>query len=208
VALNSSTRLNPAIALAPPEVINPFLNLNTGLANQLRAVAKMIYARSTLGHSRQIFFVSIGGFDTHTGQGTTDPAQGGLPALYQQIGQALSAFYVATYNMGVAYNVTTFTVSDFSRTFKPNGAGTDHAWGGHAFVLGASVVGQRFYGTMPSLALGGADDTDTNGRWIPTTSIEQVGGTLGRWFGVADADLAQVFPNLNRFATSNLGFMG
>ncbi len=208
VALNASQKINPIIQSAGPTTItNPFNGLNSGLANQLRAVAKMIDQRVTLQHNRQVFFVSIGGFDTHTGQGTT-VVTAGLPLLYQQIGQALSAFYQATVNMGVANSVATFTVTDFSRTFKANGSGTDHAWGGHHFVMGGSVVGNRFYGTFPNLSLTGSDTVDSSGRFIPTTSIEQYGATLGKWFGVPAVDLAQVFPNLGRFAAPDLGFMG
>jgi uncharacterized protein (DUF1501 family) len=174
----------------------------TGLGNQLKSVAKVIEQRTTLGHSaRQIFFVSVGGFDTHSNQ------QGGHPGLMTQVSQAMTAFYNFTVAAGVASNVTAFTMSDFARTFKSNGSGTDHAWGGHALVLGGGVVGQRMYGTFPNLTLNGPDDTGGEGRWVPTTSIEQYGATLGRWFGAGTSDLDQVFPNLKRFATPNLGFM-
>jgi uncharacterized protein (DUF1501 family) len=210
-ALDASQRINPILnGTLPTAISGPFAGLTSGLANQLRAVARIINQRATLGHNRQIFFVSIGGFDTHTSQGQFQPptpAVQNLAALYQTIGQALSAFYQSTVNMGVANNVATFMLSDFGRTFRANGAGTDHAWGGHYFVLGGSVVGQRFYGQWPTLALGGPDDTDTSGRWIPTSSIEQYGGTLARWFGVPDADIDQVFPNVGRFGNSNLGFL-
>ena len=210
-ALNASQKINPIInGTLPTSISQPFNGLNTGLANQLRAVARVIAQRATLGHSRQIFFVSIGGFDTHTGQNQFQPPTGaiqGLAALYQTIGRALSAFYQATVNLGVANNVTTFTVTDFNRTFRPNGQGTDHAWGGHHFVLGGAVQGQRLYGTFPTLALGGPSDTDSIGRWIPTTSIDQYGATLAKWFGVAPVDIAQVFPNIGRFATADLGFL-
>lgn len=213
-ALNASRTINPILnpvgGATPTEISAPFAGLTSGLANQLRAVSRLIYNRATMGQRRQIFFVSIGGFDTHTGQGAFQPptpAVQGLASLYQQIGQAMSAFYQATANMGVQNSVTTFMLSDFNRTFKPNGAGTDHAWGGHYFVMGGGVQGGRFYGQFPSLALGGPNDADSLGRWIPTTSIEQYGATLARWFGVPDADLVQVFPTIGRFATSNLGFM-
>ncbi len=210
-ALGASQRINPILnGTLPSAISGPFNGLNSGLANQLRAVARLINNRATLGQRRQIFFVSIGGFDTHSGQGSfqpPNPSFQGMAGLFQQIGQALAAFYQATVNMGVANEVTTFTLSDFNRTFKPNGAGTDHAWGGHYLVMGGGVQGGRFYGQYPSLALAGPDDTDSLGRWIPTTSIEQYGATLARWFGVPDADLVQVFPGVGRFATSNLGFM-
>jgi uncharacterized protein (DUF1501 family) len=202
-ALNASVKLNPIIqGTGSSAVTGAFGALNTGLANQLRAVAKVIEQRTTLGHSaRQVFFVSIGGFDTHSNQ------QGGHPGLMTQISQAMTAFYNFTVAAGVAGNVTAFTMSDFGRTFKSNGSGTDHAWGAHALVLGGAVNGQRMYGAYPNLTLGGPDDTGSEGRWVPTTSIEQYGATLGTWFGASPTDLAQVFPNLGRFATANLGFM-
>jgi uncharacterized protein (DUF1501 family) len=210
-ALNASQKINPIINGALPSQIQvPFNGLNTGLANQLRAVARIIAQRATLGHSRQIFFVSIGGFDTHTGQNQFQPPNPliqGLASLYQQIGYAMSAFYQATVNLGVQDSVTTFTVTDFNRTFRPNGQGTDHAWGGHHLVMGGSVQGQRLYGTFPTLALAGPSDTDSVGRWIPTTSIDQYGATLAKWFGVPAVDIAQVFPNIGNFATPDLGFM-
>lgn len=211
VALNASQRINPILnGTLPSTISGPFNGLTSGLANQLRAVARVINNRASLGQRRQIFFVSIGGFDTHTAQGQFQgptPSFNGLAGLYQQIGQAMSAFYQSTVNMNVASDVTTFMLSDFGRTFKPNGAGTDHAWGGHYFVMGGSVAGTNFYGQFPTLALGGPSDTDSLGRWIPSVSVEQYGATLARWFGVPDADLTQVFPGLDRFPTSNLGFM-
>jgi uncharacterized protein (DUF1501 family) len=210
-ALSASQRINPILQGTLPSAISgPFNNLNSSLANQLRSVARMIAQRATLGHNRQIFFVSIGGFDTHSGQNQFQPPTPlfqGLAALYQQIGPAMSAFYQATVNLGVANDVTTFTLTDFNRTFKANGVGTDHAWGGHQMVMGGSVQGNLIYGTMPTLALGGPDDTDSSGRWIPTTSIDQYGATLAKWFGVPDVDIVQVFPNIDRFSTPDLGFM-
>jgi uncharacterized protein (DUF1501 family) len=104
--------------------------------------------------------------------------------------------------------VTTFTLSEFGRTFKPaSNQGTDHGWGSYAFVMGGAVKGGDLYGTPPAQALGGPDDFDSAGRWIPTTSIEQYGATLCRWLGIADADLPYVFPNIGAFANTNLGFM-
>jgi len=135
----------------------------------------------------------------------------------------MRAFYDEMVAQTISDKVTQFTLSDFGRTLQPSGSGattvgSDHAWGGHAFIMGGSVNGGTFYGSSrpdgtglpygyPTLALGGADDTDSRGRWIPTTSVDQYAATLATWYGLAPSDLATVFPNLSRFATSNLGFM-
>ena len=210
-ALSASLRINPILqGTVPTAISTPFTGLTSGIANQMRAVARMIAQRATLGHNRQIFFVSIGGFDTHTLQNQFQPPNPvfqGLALLYQQMGQAMAAFYQATVNLGVANDVTTFTVTDFNRTFRPNGQGTDHAWGGHQLVMGGSVQGNRIFGIWPTLALSGPDDTDSSGRWIPTTSLDQYGATLAKWFGVPAVDIDQVFPNIGRFSTPDLGFM-
>jgi uncharacterized protein (DUF1501 family) len=175
----------------------------TSLGSQLQQVAQIIQVQSQLGMSRQIFFCSLQGFDTHTGE------LGTLNTLYPQVSQALAAFYDATQELGMAGNVTTFTESDFNRTFQPtSGGGSDHAWGGHHLVLGGAVQGGQIYGQFPTFELGGPDDTDVRGRWIPTTSIDQYGATLARWFGVPGSALAAIFPNLVNFATPNLGFLG
>ncbi|MGA2813660.1 MAG: DUF1501 domain-containing protein [Candidatus Acidiferrum sp.] len=176
---------------------------NNGLASQLKQVAQVIAARGALGVNRQIFFCSQGGFDTHSAQ---LPTQAGL---YAQVSPAIAAFYQATQELGVANNVTTFTLSEFARTFQPgSNGGTDHAWGGHQIIVGGAVQGNKMYGTWPTLAPGGPDDTGSNGRWIPTTSVDQYAATLASWFGVAAADLPSIFPNLANFKTSNLGFLG
>jgi uncharacterized protein (DUF1501 family) len=179
---------------------------NTGLANQLRQVAKLISLRDVLGLRRQLFFCSLGGFDLHSNQLATHAR------LFGELSGAIKAFYDATVALGVDAQVTTFTLSDFSRTFRPNGnAGTDHAWGAHHFVVGGSVRGGDFYGRYPTLVPNGPDDADggsgARGRWIPTTAVDQYGATLASWYGVAGADLAAVFPNLYRFNAPNLGFL-
>jgi uncharacterized protein (DUF1501 family) len=174
----------------------------SSLGQQLQQVAEIIASRATLGMSRQIFFCSLGGFDTHTGEIIAHNN------LYPEVSPAMAAFYQATQELGVAENVTTFTESDFSRTFQPTSAdGSDHGWGSHHFVVGGAVKGGQIYGKFPTFELGGPDDTDTRGRWIPTTSIDQYGATLCSWFGIPDSAMNAVFPNLPNFSTRNIGFV-
>jgi uncharacterized protein (DUF1501 family) len=193
-ALTSATQSVPALQTVFPA--------NNGLASQLKQIAQLIQVRSALGMQRQIFFASVGNFDTHAGQLTM---QG---ALLTQVSQALNAFYQATVELGVQSDVTTFTMSDFSRTFQPNSnAGTDHAWGSHHIVMGGAVQGGKMYGTWPTLALGGPDDSGSNGRWVPTTASSQYAATLAQWFGVQASQLSTVFPYIGNFSTNNLGFV-
>jgi len=175
----------------------------SGLGSQLLQVAQILKVRSALGLNRQIFFCSLGGFDTHTNQ---IAAQQGL---FSQLSPAMNAFYSATVELGLAQQVTTFTMSDFSRTFQPaSGGGTDHAWGSVQMIMGGAVLGGDIYGTLPTFALGGPDDSGSNGRWIPTTSIDQYGATLASWFGVQATDLPAIFPNLSNFSAPKLSFLG
>ena len=200
--LNLSTTVNPILANANSTVAPLFANLKTGTANQLFQVAKMIEARAATGAQRQIFFVSLGSFDTHGDQLNRQQA------LFAELSPALKAFYDATAALGVGSQVTTFTLSDFGRTFQPaSGGGTDHAWGNHHFIIGDAVHGGAFYGQYPQLTLGGPSDAETEGRWLPTTSVDQYGATLAKWFGVTPADLGVVFPHLDNFAVSDLGFV-
>ena len=173
----------------------------TSLSNQLKMVANLIAARTNLGMQRQIFFCSVGGYDTHGDQ------LSGQANLLTELSQALNAFYSATNELGVAQDVTTFTASDFGRTFPTNGTGSDHGWGSHQFVLGGAVQGGRLFGTFPTLAVNGPDDTG-QGRWIPTTSVDEMSATLATWFGVSPSDLPTVLPNIGRFAHPNLGIFG
>lgn len=173
----------------------------TSLSNQLKMIANLIAARSNLGMQRQIFFCSVGGYDTHGDQ------LNGQANLLTELSQALNAFYSATNELGVAQNVTTFTASDFGRTFPTNGGGSDHGWGSHQFVLGGAVQGARLFGTFPTLAINGPDDTG-QGRWIPTTSVDEFSATLATWFGVSASELSTVLPNIGRFAHPNLGIFG
>ena len=174
----------------------------TSIGAQLKQVAQIIQVQSYLGMRRQIFFCSLGGFDTHAGELETHNN------LYPQLSPALAAFYDATQELGMAQNVTTFTESDFSRTFQPTTEdGSDHAWGSHHLVLGGAIQGGQIFGKFPTFELGGPDDTDVRGRWIPTTSIDQYGATLCSWFGLPDDALATVFPNLANFPDSTIGFL-
>ena len=201
-AITLSQVVNPVLTGTSTIVNTAFTGLTSGISQQLKQIARLIEARASYGIRRQVFFASLGGFDTHDNQLAQQKAQ------LDQLGPALKAFYDATVALGVAENVTTFTMADFARTLQVNsGAGSDHAWGNHHLVMGGGVVGRQTYGTFPTLALGGADDTDTEGRWIPTLSIEQYGGTLASWFGVAASDLDYIFPNRNRFSTAPIGFM-
>ena len=175
----------------------------SSLGGQLQQVAQIIQVRSALGLPRQIFFVSSGGFDTHSDQLVQQTS------LYQDLSQSMNAFYQATVEIGVEPQVTTFTLSDFGRTFQPDStSGTDHAWGSHHLMMGGAIAGGDFYGTFPTQVLGGPDDATNQGRWIPTTSLDQYGATLAQWFGVQPADLPSIFPNLPNFQNQTLNFVG
>ncbi|MXO86407.1 DUF1501 domain-containing protein [Altererythrobacter aurantiacus] len=171
------------------------------LAEQLQTVASLIAARQSLGVKRQVFMVSMGGFDSHDG------LIGKHEALLGQLDFALDAFYRATLELDVAPSVTTFTASDFGRTLASNGDGSDHGWGSFHFVLGGAVRGGRFYGRAPHVSVD-ADDQVGRGRLLPTTSVDEYSATFARWFGVSSSELPSVVPNIGRFATSDLGFMG
>ncbi len=170
------------------------------LGAQLRSVAETIGIRNQLGVRRQVFFVSLGGFDTHASQGFL------LPDLQRQVAEAIAAFYQSTVDLGVASEVTLFTASDFGRTLTINGSGTDHGWGGHHFVVGGAVQGGRIYGDIPPHDVD--HDLDVGrGRLLPTASVEQYAATLGKWFGLSGGELRAALPNLANFSTTDLGFM-
>ncbi|MGL4229958.1 MAG: DUF1501 domain-containing protein [Casimicrobium sp.] len=201
-AIELSGSVNPVISTANATVDGLFDLNNNGLAAQLQRVARLIAKRGDFGVKRQVFFVSIGGFDTHANQATTQQN------LLAQVDSAIGSFYQSTLALGVADQVTTFTMTDFGRTFKPAaGGGSDHAWGNHHLILGGAVNGGAMYGTFPNLAISGPDDVSSEGRWLPTTSVDQYAATLASWFGVASGDLAKVVPNIGAFATKNLGFV-
>ncbi len=176
---------------------------DTDLGNQLSMVTRMIAARDALGGSeltRQVFLVGMGGWDTHDAQNTAQPQ------LLGELSAALRAFREGLVEIGELDNVTGFTASEFGRTLTNNGDGTDHGWGGHHLVFGGAVKGGDIYGEMPDLTLDGPDDVG-GGRLIPSLSTHQYAATLARWFGVPESELDQLFPHLQRFADSNIGFM-
>lgn len=176
--------------------------VNDGLGRSLKQIAQIIQARKALGVRRQIFFAVLGGFDTHSNQLSQQAP------LLTQLSNGIASFYQATQEMGIADSVTTFTMSDFSRTLQPNSnSGSDHAWGSHHIVVGGAVKGGKMYGIYPTLALGGPDDSGSNGRWIPTTASAQYAATLAQWFGVPTNQLASVLPNIGNFSSANLGFV-
>lgn len=207
--------LNIGTALKVDPVVGTFPNTNIG--NQLKQVAKIIKLNQTapeLGLNRQIFFCSLGGFDTHQDQLAAHTT------LFGRLSAAMSAFHAEMVTQGLSGRVTTFTESDFGRTLQASGTGatvgTDHAWGTHQLVMGGAVVGTDFYGVngpngkvFPDHTFGAGNplDTDGRGRFIPTCSVDQYAATLAQWFGVSPADANTIFPLLYRFATPNLGFM-
>ena len=183
-----------------PALATPF-DTTGSLSNQLLMVAKLIAARQALGATRQVFFVSLGGFDLH------DFLLDEHPGLLTAVNDALASFYAATVELGVANQVTTFTASDFGRSLTSNGDGSDHGWGGHHFVLGGAVQGGKFWGTLPEVSINGPDDVG-QGRLLPTTSVDQLGATLATWMGVSATDLPKVLPRIGNYTQRDLGYLG
>ncbi|MCX6952878.1 MAG: DUF1501 domain-containing protein [Verrucomicrobia bacterium] len=207
-ALGASSLISSVITGTSPFVTLFNAANNSSLAQQLHMVARLVNVQQTLGLKRQIFFVRVGGFDLHDNQVTAgNTASGAHANLLRDISLSLNAFNSALTQIGAQNQVTTFTASDFGRTYNTNGDGSDHGWGSHHFIMGGAVRGGDIYGKMPTFAIDGPDDTG-RGRWIPTTSVDQYAGTLAKWFGVSATDMPVVLPNLGRFATPDLGFMG
>ena len=199
-AIDAGHVLSSAL-VAAPAITTPFPATNA-LGDQLKMVARMIASAPAIGAKRQVFFVSMGGFDTHDGLLNVHPG------LLTKVADAMAAFYAATIELGVANQVTSFTASDFGRTLSGNNDGSDHGWGSMHFMLGGAVNGQRFYGAPPAVASNGPDDVG-QGRLLPTTSVDQYAATLGKWLGASDTDLLSLLPNLANHNVSmrNLGFV-
>ena len=185
--------------LAGVPALQTVFDTTSSLSAQLLMVARLIAARQSLGATRQVFFVSIGGFDTH------DFLLDQHPGLLTAVNDALASFYAATVELGVANQVTTFTASDFGRTLTSNGDGSDHGWGSHHMVLGGAVKGGRYWGTLPSVTVNGPDDVG-QGRLLPTTAVDQLGATLATWMGVGATDLPTVLPQIANYSQRDLGY--
>jgi uncharacterized protein (DUF1501 family) len=197
--LNAAKELNGALS-AGSSLKTPFPS--TSLGKQLQQVARVMNVRKELGAQRQIFYVAIGDFDTHT------DSMRRQDVLLADMAASMSAFYDATLEMQIERQVVTFTESEFGRTLQPSsGAGTDHAWGSHHLVMGGAVKAADVYGAFPVLALQGPEDVTGRGVWVPTISLDQYGATLASWFGVADDSLTKVFPNLGNFSPQKLAFV-
>ena len=200
-ALDTYAQVSGALASAPASGFTLFPSGNP-LADQLKMVARLISVSSQLGAKRQVFFVSIGGFDLH------DNLVAVQPGLIGKVADAMRAFYDTTVALGVADKVTSFTASDFGRTLQSNDDGSDHGWGSHHLVMGGAVRGKRFYGTAPQVGNGTPDDVG-QGRLLPTIAVDQYAATLASWFGVGNGDLPTVLPNMGNYNASawNLGFV-
>jgi uncharacterized protein (DUF1501 family) len=197
-AFAASTAPNPTTYIQP-STGNAQTN---GLAQQLQTVARIIGARSALGVTRQVFFVSMGGFDTHSAQNASQAD------LLARLSHAIGYFDTTLASLGgvdMRSNVTLFTASDFGRTHTSNGDGTDHGWGGHHFISGGAVRGGEIFGTFPEFGPQGADSAGN--QYLPSTSVDQIGATIGKWFGATPTQLNTMFPNLPNFATPDLGFL-
>ena len=197
-SIAASQQLSAALPAASTLV--PAIPANNSLASQLSVVARIIAARTTLGSGRQVFLVSIGGFDSHDFLLTQHAQQLG------RVGAAMDAFYSWMVQLGVQNDVTIFTASDFGRTLTSNGDGSDHGWGAHHFVLGGSVVGREVYGTFSPTVFGSSVDVG-QGNLLPSLSVDQYAGTLGRWMGVSDANMSLVLPNIGNFSPRYVNFL-
>jgi uncharacterized protein (DUF1501 family) len=200
--LAASSVVMPVLQNAQSKVTPFFNGLETEVAKQLKMIALMLEGRAQVKLSRQIFFANQTGYDTHGSQ-ISEQAK-----LLGDLDTAVDAFEKAMAALGLQNNVTTFVTSDFNRTLKANDArGTEHAWGNYAFAWGGAVKGGQVYGKLPTLAIDGPDDLDGNGRWVPTSAVEQFAAPLLRWLGVPESDMAYVLPNMGAFDTRALAFI-
>jgi uncharacterized protein (DUF1501 family) len=197
-AIDNNLKLKTALGVTPPPTT---YFPDTVLGAQLKMIARLLSVREALGIKRQIFYCAMDGFDTHGAQFDTHWT------LLREVSQAMASFYAATVELGIASQVTTFTTSEFGRTWHSTGAGSDHGWGNHQLILGGAVKGGDIYGKVPVQVEEGPDDS-TSGRWIPTTSVDEYAATLARWFGVSASEMPLVVPNIGRFARPDLGFLG
>ena len=177
----------------------------TRLGQQLKMVARMIAVRGPLAQRRQLFYVNQGSYDHH--DNILENNEASHTGLLLQLADAMEAFNTVMEALQLTRNVTTFTVSEFGRTLQHNGRGSDHGWGGHHFIMGGAVRGNRIYGSFPTVALGGPEDA-RQGQLLPTTSVDQYACTLASWFGVSSSEMTTVLPNIGRFSNRNLGFLG
>ena len=206
-ALDAEAAIAAAVPASEDATVFQSIGFPTdSLGNQLKMVARLIKGRSTLGARRQVFFVSMGGFDLH------DNLMRDHGGLLGRVSAAMTAFYNATVELGVANQVTSFTASDFGRTLASNGDGSDHGWGSHHFVVGGAVNGGRFYGEAPPINVTDGSGSPRvysaaeqwhvgQGRLLPRTSVDQYAATLAKWFGVTDTEMPQVLANINNFGT-------
>ncbi|RCS56763.1 DUF1501 domain-containing protein [Parvibium lacunae] len=202
-SVNAETSLTAAIGSS--STFTTALPASNSLANQLQVVARIINARAALGTSRQVFFVSLGGFDTHDLQNTSHAT------LMTRLNAALVYFdsllgEMAATDSQIRQKVTLFTASDFGRTLTSNGDGTDHGWGAHHFVMGGAVRGKDIYGTLPEVGTNTPDEVG-QGRLLPSLAVDQYGATLAKWFGLSAGQISTVFPNIGNFAVSDLNFL-
>ncbi|MEB8431635.1 DUF1501 domain-containing protein [Cocleimonas sp. KMM 6892] len=199
---STEERINSLIEqIAQAQEITTEYPSDNELAVELKMAAKMISIRENLGQKRQIFFVALGGWDTHGNQ-LADHAE-----RLGKLNDALKSFYDTTVELGIADSVTTFTASEFGRTMSINGDGTDHAWAGHNIIMGDAVKGGQVHGDPINLTIDGPDDAQDTGRFIPKYGVDQYGSTLAKWMGMSDSDMNEIFPNLSNFDTNDLGFM-
>ncbi|HEX8302951.1 DUF1501 domain-containing protein [Sphingomonas sp.] len=184
--------------------------LTSDVARQLMRVARMIEARGTLGHGRQTFFVSQGGYDNHSAQTNGGANDSGTHAnLLGDLAMAMASFHRAMQSLGMGENVTAFTMSDFGRTYRGNAQnGSDHAWGSNHLVVGGNVVPGGIFGAYPDPVLGGVNDIASDGRFVPVVAQEEYIGAIARWHGVSDADMPYVFPNWSTWSTAGRGPLG